>query len=156
MDKVSKILFKDIKEDKERDLLFQGRAVWVLWVLQKSEVAQLCPTLWDPMDCSLPGSSLHGILQARVLEWVVISFSRGSSHPRDRTLVSCILGRRFNLWATREPICKFYVITIPITAKCFLKWEKFILKFTQKSKERRAAKIFKWKQWGALPYLIPL
>ena len=45
----------------------------------KSEVAQLCPTLCDPMDCSLPGFSLHGILQRRVLEWVAISFSRGSS-----------------------------------------------------------------------------
>ena len=66
------------------------------------EVAQSCPTLWDPMDCSLPGSSLHGILQARVLEWVAISFSRGSSQPRDRTQVSRIPGRCFNLWATRE------------------------------------------------------
>ena len=54
------------------------------------------------MDCSLPGSSLHGILQARVLEWVAISFSRGSARPRDRTRVSCIPGRGFNLWATRE------------------------------------------------------
>ena len=59
-------------------------------------------TLWDPMDCSLPGSSLRGILQARVLEWVAISFSRGSSWPRDGTWVSRIPGRRFNLWATRE------------------------------------------------------
>ena len=42
-------------------------------------VAQLCPTLWDPMDCSLPGSSDYGILQARILEWVAISFSRSSS-----------------------------------------------------------------------------
>ena len=54
------------------------------------------------MDCSLPGSSLHGILQARVLEWGAISFSRGSSQPRDQTQVSRILGRCFNLWATRE------------------------------------------------------
>ena len=68
----------------------------------ESEVAQSCPTLCDPMDCSLPGSSLHGILQARVLEWVAIAFSRGSSWPRDRTWVSRIPGRRFNLWATRE------------------------------------------------------
>ena len=52
------------------------------------------------MDCSLPGSSLHGILQARVLEWVAISFSRGSSQPRDWTRVSHIPGRCFNLWAT--------------------------------------------------------
>ena len=47
------------------------------------EVAQSCPTLCDPMDCSLPGSSAHGILQARILEWVAISFSRRSSRPRD-------------------------------------------------------------------------
>ena len=61
-----------------------------------SEVAQLCLTLCDPMDCSLPGSSLHGIPQARTLEWVAISFSRGSSRPRDRTRVSRIAGRCFN------------------------------------------------------------
>ena len=48
-----------------------------------SEVAQSCLTLGDPMDCSLPGSSVNGILQARILEWVAISFSRGSSWPRD-------------------------------------------------------------------------
>ena len=54
------------------------------------------------MDCSPPGSSVHGTLQARVLEWAAISFSRGSSRPRDQTQVSRIAGRRFNLWATRE------------------------------------------------------
>ena len=53
-------------------------------------VAQLCPTLCDPMDCSPPGSSVHGISQARMLEWVAIPFSRGCSRPRDRTW-SCIL-----------------------------------------------------------------
>ena len=50
-------------------------------------VAQLCPTLYDPMECSLMGSSVHGILPARILEWVVFHFSRGSSQPRDRTQV---------------------------------------------------------------------
>ena len=64
------------------------------------EVAQSCPTLCNPIDCSLPGSSVHGIFQARVLEWVAISFSRGSSQPRDRTQVSYIVGRRFTVWAT--------------------------------------------------------
>ena len=54
------------------------------------------------MDCSPPGFSLHGILQARILEWVAISFSRGSSRPRDQSWVSHIAGRCFNLWATRE------------------------------------------------------
>ena len=51
-------------------------------------VAQLCPTLCDPMDCSLPGSSVHGILQARILEWVIMTFSRGSSWPKDQTHIS--------------------------------------------------------------------
>ena len=63
------------------------------------EVTQSCPTLCDPMDCSLPGTSIHGIIQARILEWVAISFSRGSSWPRDWT---CIEGLHFNIWATRE------------------------------------------------------
>ena len=53
-----------------------------------SEVAQSCPTLCDPMDCSLRGSSVHGIFQARILEWVAISFSKRSSRPRDQTQVS--------------------------------------------------------------------
>ena len=60
------------------------------------------------MDCSLPGSSIHGIFQARVLEWVAISFSSGSSRPRDRTHVSHIAGRRFTLWATREALYAEY------------------------------------------------
>ena len=51
------------------------------------------------MDCSLLGSSVYGILQARVLEWVAISFSMGSSQPKDWTQVSCIAGRRFTFWA---------------------------------------------------------
>ena len=67
-----------------------------------SEVAQSCPTLCDPMDCSLLRSSIHGIFQARVLEWVAISFSRGSSWSRDQTQVSHTVGRRFTVWATRE------------------------------------------------------
>ena len=54
------------------------------------------------MNCSLPGSFVHGIFQARVLEWAVISFFRGSSQPRDRTQVSCIADRRFTVWATSE------------------------------------------------------
>ena len=69
---------------------------------KEREVAQLCPTLCNPMGRSLPGSSVHGIFQTRILEWVAISFSRGSSRPRDRTLVSCIAGRRFTVWTTRE------------------------------------------------------
>ena len=57
-----------------------------------SEVAQSCPTLCDPMDYSPPGSSIRGIFQARVLEWVAVFFSKGSSRPRDQTQVSLIAG----------------------------------------------------------------
>ena len=67
----------------------------------ESEVTQSCPTLCDPMDCSLPDSSVHRIFQARILEWVAVSFSRRSSPPRDRTRVSRIVERRFTIWATR-------------------------------------------------------
>ena len=59
------------------------------------KVTYSCLTLCDPMDCSLPGSSVQEILQARILEWVAISFSRGLSQPRDQTLVFCIAGRFF-------------------------------------------------------------
>ena len=59
-------------------------------VKSESEVTQLCPVLRNPTDCSLPGSSVHGISQARVLEWVAISSSRGSSQPRDGTLISYV------------------------------------------------------------------
>ena len=56
------------------------------------------------MNCSLPGSSIHGILQARMLKWITISFSRWSFQPKDRTQISCIAGRPFTVWATREVI----------------------------------------------------
>ena len=70
-------------------------------------VAQSCLILCDPMDCSPPGSSVHEILQATVLEWVAISFSRGSSWPRDQTQVSCTAGRFFTDWTTREAQTKY-------------------------------------------------
>ena len=71
--------------------------------VQFSSVAQSCPSPCNPMDCSLPGSSVyHGILQARIVEWVAISFSTGSSKPRGWTLGSCIEGRFFTNWASRE------------------------------------------------------
>ena len=63
---------------------------------------QSWPPLCDPIDCSPPGSSVHGILQARILEWVAMPFSRGSSPPRDWTQVSHIAGGFFTFWATRE------------------------------------------------------
>ena len=66
-------------------------------VKSEREFAPSCPTLCDPMGCSPPSSSVHGILQARILEWVAIPFSRGSPQPRDRTQVSCIAGRFFTV-----------------------------------------------------------
>ena len=66
-------------------------------VATKPSVTQSCLTLCDPVDCSPPGSSVPGIFQARMLEWVAISFSRGSSRTRDRTRVSCIAGRFFTI-----------------------------------------------------------
>ena len=61
-------------------------------------VAQSFPTLCDSMHCSLPGSSAHGILQARILEWVAIPFARGSSQPRDQTQVSCIMHKKAKIY----------------------------------------------------------
>ena len=63
---------------------------------------QSCPTLCNPMDCSPPGSSVHGILQARILDWVAMPSSRGSFWPEDWTCISCIAGRFFTHWATWE------------------------------------------------------
>ena len=63
------------------------------------QVAQLCPTLCDPMDYTV-----HGLVQARILEWVAFPFSRGSCQPRDQTQVSCIAGGFFTSWATREAL----------------------------------------------------
>ena len=78
--------------------------VFTSWVL----VVQSCPSLCDLLDCSPPGSSLLGIFQARILEWFAISFSKGSSWPRDRTQVSCIVGG----FLTTEPAGKPYFMRI--------------------------------------------
>ena len=72
--------------------------VLLLWKLSHSVMSNSL----HPLDCSPPGSSIRGIFQARVLEWVAISFSRGSSWPRDWTQVSHTAGRHFTIWATRE------------------------------------------------------
>ena len=74
--------------------IFEAKLEWFF-----HEVAQSCETLCDLMDYSLPGSSIHDIFQARILGWVAISFSRGSSQPRDWTWVFGITGRLFTFWA---------------------------------------------------------
>ena len=86
------------------------------------------------MDCSPPGFYVHGILQARVLEWVAISFSRGSSQPRDRTQVSCIAGRCFTLWATREALW--------ITKNTFLKLMILVLLYVWEDART-------WSHWNS-------
>ena len=74
-------------------------------------IAQSCPTLCDPVDYGPPGSSVHGILQARILEWVAIPFSRRSFQFRDQTQVSRIASRFFTIWATREAKQKPYLLS---------------------------------------------
>ena len=93
------------KLEKEYDKAVYCHPAYLTYVQSArvpAQSLQSCPTLWDPMDGNLLGFSIHGILQARILEWIAISFSRGSSRPRDWTRVSGIGGRHFNLWATRE------------------------------------------------------
>ena len=79
------------------------------WAIREAcSVTQSCPTLWDPMDCSLPGSSVHGVFQARILEWVAMSPPRRPSQPRNRTCASCLLHWQADSlhWATCKPFGK--------------------------------------------------
>ena len=85
------------REGYERDFNYMCTVLFLNNKYIESEAAQSCPNLCDPMDCSLSGSSVHGIFQARVLEWIANSFSRGSSRPRNQTRVSLIAGRHFNV-----------------------------------------------------------
>ena len=91
----------------------------------------LCLTLCDPVHCSLPGSSIYGIFQARVLEWVAIAFSRRSSRPRDWTRVSCIVGRCFTVWATREAGKSHkYLLSVPFTGMWKMMWGRPLYPWT--------------------------
>ena len=73
-------------------------------------VTQSCLTLCDPVDCSPSGSSVRGVFPARILGWIAIPFSRGSSWPRDRSRVSCFAGGFFPIWATREAACNVLIV----------------------------------------------
>ena len=84
----------------------------------------------DPMDCSLPGSSVHGISQAKILKWVAISFSRWSSQPRDWTCISCIVGRFFTTEPLGKPFYRYMCICICVYVyMCilFFNWKKTAL-----------------------------
>ena len=91
-------------------------------VKSQSEVTQSCPTLHDPMDCSLPGSSIHGIFQARVLEWGAIAFSRGSSQARDQIpRLLCLLqwqADSLSLALPGNPICLLFCCCCSVTQSC--------------------------------------
>ena len=101
-----------------------SEAVLVIHVVYWSHRPMCCGLLspvrlfFDPMGCSLPGSSVHGIFQARILEWVAMPSSRGSSRARDRTQVSCIAGRFFTNWATREALLD----SVWRQISCLAKW----------------------------------
>ena len=99
-------------------MLFSNSTLLYLpnYLTSKVLVTQLCLTLCNSMDCSLTGSSVHGILQARTLEWVAIPFSRRSSWGRVRTQVSCIAGRFFTV-DTSTPVFIATLITIAKTRK---------------------------------------
>jgi len=92
----------------------QNRYAWASCVY-----LQLCPILCDPLDCSLPGPSIHGFSQVRVLEWVAITFSRGSSRPRDLTFVSWvsyILYHRATWEALGVRITQIQILAQPLTS----------------------------------------
>ena len=117
---------------------------WRVYVRVKVLVAQLCLTLFDPMDCSLPGSSIHGILQGRILEWVAIPSSRGSSPPRDWIPVSCI-GRwilyHLSHWEVQYTGLQLLSKNshLPLKLCCF-----------------RSLCAFRWRrQWHPTPVLLP-
>ena len=114
---------KNLQRLKSYDLnsifsMFQIYNVYICtseWV----KIAQSCLTFCSSMDCSPPGSSVLGILQARILEWVAVPFSRGSSWPWDWTQVSCIAGRFFTIWATREALYMYVYLYMYIYAYAY-------------------------------------
>ena len=120
----------------------------------KSEVAQSCPTLCNLMDCSLPGSSIHGIFQAIILEWIAISFSRGSSPPRDWTWVSRIVERHFTVWATREVLKESIKCEVPPLPFSF--FLVFYFLWVPKSAWERVPRADMWKKICILGLVLPL
>ena len=140
----------------------QHDACPLYWVLSKyclkwSEVKSLSRVrLCDPMECSLPGSLVQGIFHARVLEWVAISFSRGSSRPRDQTQVSHIVGRSFTIWATKFTFPFFAIaifLLIRFVAKMQLYWrtERIVFMFIPWIIDGQWNRVLKWPDQGYPP-----
>ena len=113
-------------------------------------VAKLCLPLCDPLNCSLPGSPVHAIIQARILEWVAISSSRGSSWSKDWTYISCIGMQVLHQWATSEApksVCFYFACTfIHIAFKLHI---NDIIQYLNiiSSNNGLFLKLLKWKKW---------
>ena len=134
----NKFIFKKIFLNTE----FHKPSKWLYMYIMCMLVVQLCLTLCDPMDCNPPVSSLHGMLQARILERVAIPFSRGSSWPRDWTWVSCITGRFFTTRPPEKPLLVFWVSVNwenTYWQEAALKWKMLLILFTL------MASIYIWK-----------
>ena len=143
-------MLKDGKNKGQKNRRQSVESDWIIitGLLWESEVPQSCLTLCDPMDCSPPGSSVHGILQARILEWVAISFSRGSSQARDQTQVSRIAGRRFNLWATREAQKK-------VKVKSLSRVQLFVTPWIAAHQAPLSMRFSMQEYWSGLPFPSP-
>ena len=121
------------------------RQIWSVSVQKvKVLVAYSCLTLCNPMDP--PGSSAHGILQTRILEWVAFLFSRESSWPRDRTWVSCTAGRFFTVWAPRKPIVK---------VKSLSRVRLFVTPWTIAYQAPPSMGFSRQEYWSGLPFPSP-
>ena len=96
-----------------------------LWMWKSLSCVWLSGTL-----CSLPGSSIHGTLQARILEWIAFSFSGGSSQPRDQTQVSCIAGWFSTIWATRKFFIIYKIFAFNLSLLLFLKIDSCLIKYS--------------------------
>ena len=113
----------------------------------KVNASQLCPALCDPMDCSLPGSSIHGILQTRILGWVAIPFSRGSSRPKDPTQVSHTAGGFFTIWTTKQALLRMkslQMVKPGLKLKQFNSKNAFFTSFVKLLWGSSDSWIFKW------------
>ena len=124
----------------------------------KVKVTQSCPTLCNSMNYSLPGSSVLGLLQARILEWVAIPFSRGSSLPRDLPRVSWFAGRSFTVWATREAPSLFLPLLIcfansRISYKWTHTWDTLLLFFGMASFTQHNYFLFFIAEWHSIVWM---
>ena len=133
------------------------RMLCACYVYAKS--LQLCSTLCDPMDCSPPGSSVHGILQARILEWVAMPSSRGSSRPRDRTCISCgscTAGGFFTAEPMGKPWCTYlHVANLCEPVKLLSRVWLFAIPWTVAYQAPPSMEFSRQEYWSRLPFPFP-